>query len=219
MSKRNIILISTLVVVILASLGLILGFSLSPIGLSNKKNIDIKSFFGDERLTLDVKMVRGVYNPAFNAFNSDSTLLELCEMRIEKTDGEYSYSYEIYGDNAIIYKLKGGERIAFAELCDISALGKGQKYLFTNGTFRIGESEITITAPYHLAREQFWGERSDIIKLQKNIGFNAIVEFYKFGGYYNIAVEDNNITLERNNEKVAISYNANEHSIYYSVVN
>lgn len=217
MSKRNIILISTLVVVILAALGLILGFSLSPIGLSNKKNIDIKSFFGDESLTLDVKMVRGVYNPAFNAFNSDRTLLELCEMRIEKTDGEYSYSYEICGDNAIIYKLKDGKRIAFAELCDISALDKGQKFLFTNGMFSIGET--TIIAPYHLAREQFWGERSDIIKLQKNIGFNAIVEFYKFGGYYNIAVEDNNITLERNNEKVAISYNANEHSIYYSVVN
>lgn len=218
MSKRNIILISTLVVVILAALGLILGFSLSPIGLSNRKNISINAIFGDEKLTLDVKMVKGIYNPDYNGFNSDYTLLELCKMRADKTNGEYSYTYDIYGDNAIIYKIKDGNRVAFAELCDISALDKGQKYLFTNGTFRIGESEITITAPYHLAREQFWGERSDIIKLQKNIGFNAIVEFYKFGGYYNIAVEDNNITLERNNEKVAISYNANEHSIHYSVV-
>lgn len=216
MRKRNIILISSIVVVILAVIGLILGFSLSPIGLSNKKKIDIKSFFGDESLTLNVKMVRGVYNPAFNAFNSDRTLLELCEMRIEKTDGEYSYSYEICGDNAIIYKLKDGERIAFAELCDISALDKGQKFLFTNGMFSIGET--TIIAPYHLAREQFWGERLEIIKLQDNIGFNAIVEFYKFGAYYNITVEDNSITLERNNEKVAISYNADEHSIHYSVV-
>lgn len=161
-------------------------------------------------------MVRGVYNPAFNAFNSDSTLLELCEMRIEKTDGEYSYSYEIYGDNAIIYKLKGGERIAFAELCDISALGKGQKFLFTNGMFSIGET--TIIAPYHLAREQFWGSEVDTIKLNNDIDFNAVTDFYKFGAYYNITVEDNQITLERNKKKVAISYNANEHSIHYSIV-
>lgn len=216
MRKRNIILISSIVVVLLAVIGLILGFSLSPIGLSNKKNIDIKSFFGDESLTLNVKMVRGVYNPAFNAFNSDSTLLELCEMRIEKTDGEYSYSYEICGDNAIIYKLKDGKRIAFAELCDISALGKGQKYLFTNGIFSIGETSII--APYHLAREQIWGSEVDTIKLNNDIDFNAITDFYKFGDYYSINVEDNNITLERNNEKVAISYNANEHSIHYSVV-
>lgn len=216
MSKRNIILISSIVVVLLAVIGLILGFSLSPIGLSNKKKIDIKSFFGDESLTLNVKMVRGVYNPAFNAFNSDSTLLELCEMRIEKTDGVYSYSYEICGDNAIIYKLKDGERIAFAEFCDISALGKGQKYLFTNGMFGIGET--TIIAPYHLAREQFWGSVVDTIKLNNDIDFKAITDFYKFGGHYNITVEDNQITLERNKEKVTISYNANEHSIHYSIV-
>lgn len=216
MSKRNIILISSIVVVLLATLGLILGFSLSPIGLSNKKKIDIKSFFGDESLTLNVKMVKGVYNPAFNAFNSDRTLLELCEMRIEKTDGEYSYSYEICGDNAIIYKLKDGERIAFAELCDISALDKGQKFLFTNGMFSIGET--TIIAPYHLAREQFWGSEVDTIKLNNDIDFNAVTDFYKFGGYYSITVEDNHIMLERNKEKVAINYNAIEHSIHYSIV-
>lgn len=216
MSKRNIILISSIVVVLLSTLGLILGFSLSPIGLSNKKKIDIKSFFGDESLTLNVKMVRGVYNPAFNAFNSDSTLLELCEMRIENTDGEYSYSYEVCGDNAIIYKLKDGKRIAFAELCDISALDKGQKYLFTNGMFSIGETSII--APYHLAREQILGSEVDTIKLNNDIDFNAITDFYKFGDYYSITVEDNQITLERNKEKVAINYNALEHSIYYSVV-
>lgn len=216
MSKRNIILISSIVVVLLAALGLILGFSLSPIGLSNKKKIDIKSFFGDESLTLNVKMVKGIYNPDYNGFNSDYTIKELCEMRAEKADGEYSYSYEICGDNAIIYKLKDGERIAFAELCDISALDKGQKYLFTNGMFSIGET--TIIAPYHLAREQFWGSAVDTIKLNNDIDFKAITDFYKFGGYYNITVEDNQITLERNKEKVAISYNANEHSIHYSIV-
>lgn len=219
MRKRNIILISTLVVVILAALGLILGFSLAPIGLSNKKNIDIKSFFGEEKLTLDVKMVRGVYNPDYNGFNSDYTLLELCEMRADKTDGEYSYTYDIYGDNAIIYKLKDGNRVAFAELCDISALDKGQKYLFTNGTFRIGETEAIITAPYHLAREQFWGSTADTIKLNNNIDFNAVIDFYKFGDYYKTSIGENSLALELKDNKgiVVIKYNAEEHSIHYSV--
>lgn len=218
MRKRNII-ISTLVVVILAALGLILGFSLAPIGLSNKKNIDIKSFFGEEKLTLDVKMVRGVYNPDYNGFNSDYTLLELCEMRADKTDGEYSYTYDIYGDNAIIYKLKDGNRVAFAELCDISALDKGQKYLFTNGTFRIGETEAIITAPYHLAREQVWGSAVDTIKLNNNIDFNAIIDFYKFGNYYKTSIGENSLALELKDNKgiVVIKYNAEEHSIHYSV--
>lgn len=219
MRKRNIILISTLVVVILAALGLILGFSLAPIGLSNKKNIDIKSFFGEEKLTLDVKMVRGVYNPDYNGFNSDYTLLELCEMRADKTDGEYSYTYDIYGDNAIIYKLKDGNRVAFAELCDISTLDKGQKYLFTNGTFRIGETEAIITAPYHLAREQFWGSTADTIKLNNNIDFNAVIDFYKFGDYYKTSIGENSLALELKDNKgiVVIKYNAEEHSIHYSV--
>lgn len=219
MRKRNIILISTLVVVILAALGLILGFSLAPIGLSNKKNIDIKSFFGEEKLTLDVKMVRGVYNPDYNGFNSDYTLLELCEMRADKTDGEYSYTYDIYGDNAIIYKLKDGNRVAFAELCDISALDKGQKYLFTNGTFRIGETEAIITAPYHLAREQFWGSTAYTIKLNNNIDFNAVIDFYKFGDYYRTSIGENSLALELKDNKgiVVIKYNAEEHSIHYSV--
>lgn len=190
-----------------------------PIGLTNRKKIDIKSFFGDESLTLNVKMVRGVYNPAFNAFNSDCSLLELCEMRIEKTDGEYSYSYEVFDDNAIIYKLKDGKRIAFAELCDISALGKGQKYLLTNGTFRIGETETIIVAPYHLAREQFWGSTVDTIKLSSEIDFNGVVEFYKFAVYYNVNETENGLALDLKDKKgtVIIRYNADEHSIKYKV--
>lgn len=219
MRKRNIILISTLVVVILAALGLILGFSLSPIGTANRKNIDIKSFFGEEKLTLDVKMVKGVYNSDYNGFNSDYTLLELCEMRADKTDGDYTYTYEVYGDNAIIYKLKDGNRVAFAELCDISALDKGQKYLFTNGAFRIGETEAIIIAPYHLAREQFWGSTTDTIKLNHNIDFNAIIDFYKFGDYYKTSIGENSLALELKDNKgiVVIKYNAEEHSIHYSV--
>lgn len=219
MRKRNIILISTLVVVILAVLGLILGFSLSPIGLSNRKNILINAMFGDEKLTLDVKMVKGIYNPDYNGFNSDYTLLELCKMRADKTDGEYSYTYDIYGDNAIIYKIKDGNRVAFAELCDISALDKGQKYLFTNGTFRIGESEITITAPYHLVREQVWGSAVDTIKLNNNIDFNAIIDFYKFGDYYKTSIGDNSLAIELKDNKgtVVINYNAEEHSIHYLI--
>lgn len=217
MRKRNIILISTLVVVILAALGLILGFTLAPIGLSNRKNIDIKSFFGDEKLTLNVKMVRGVYNPEYNAFNSDYSLLDLCEMRAEKIDDEYSYRYEIFGNNAIIYKLKDGNIVAFAELCDISALDKGQKYLFTNGTFRIGETSII--APYHLAREQFWGSDIDTIKLSHDIDFKSVAEFYKFGDYYNVAETENSIAfkLKDNMGTVNIRYNPDEHSIRYSV--
>lgn len=217
MRKRNIILISSIVVVLLAALGLILGFCLSPVGLSNRKNVTVKAMFGEDKLTLDVKLVRGVYNPEYNAFNSDYSLIELCEMRAEKVEGEYSYTYDIYGNNAIIYKQKDGKRIAFAELCDISALDKGQKYLFTNGMFSIGET--TIIAPYHLAREQFGGSVVDTIKLNNDIDFNAITDFYKFGDYYSITVEDNRITLERNNDKVIISYNAIEHSIQYSVTN
>lgn len=217
MRKRNIIMISSIVVVLLAALGLILGFCLSPVGLSNRKNVTVEAMFGEDKLTLDVKLVRGVYNPEYNAFNSDYSLIELCEMRAEKVEGEYSYTYDIYGNNAIIYKQKDGKRIAFAELCDISALDKGQKYLFTNGMFSIGET--TIIAPYHLAREQFWGSVVDTIKLNNDIDFNAITDFYKFGDYYSITVEDNRITLERNNDKVIISYNAIEHSIQYSVTN
>lgn len=219
MRKRNIILISTLVVVILAALGLILGFSLSPIGLSNRKNISINAMFGDEKLTLDVKMVKGIYNPDYNGFNSDYTLLELCKMRADKTNGEYSYTYDIYGDNAIIYKVKDGNRVAFAELCDISALDKGQKYLFTNGTFRIGESEITITAPYHLAREQVWGSAVDTIKLNKNVDFNTVADFYKFGDYYKTSIGEKSLALELKDNKgtVVINYNAEEHSIHYLI--
>lgn len=219
MRKRNIILISTLVVVILAALGLILGFSLSPIGLTNRKNITVKAMFGGEKITLDVKMVKGVYNPDYNGFNSDYTITELCEMRAEKADGKYSYTYDIYGDNAIIYKVKDGNRVAFAELCDVSALDKGQKYLFTNGTFRIGESEITITAPYHLAREQVWGSAVDTIKLNSNIDFNAIIDFYKFGDYYKTTIGENSLALELKDNKgtVVIKYNAEEHSIHYMV--
>lgn len=221
MRKRNIILISSIVVVLLAALGLILGFCLSPVGLSNRKNVTVKAMFGGEKLTLDVKMVRGVYNPAYNAFNSDYSLIELCEMRAEKVDGEYSYTYDIYGNNAIIYKLKDGERIAFAELCDISALDKGQKYLFTNGSFRIGETETIITAPYHLAREQFWGNVVNKIKLNNDVDFNAVTDFYKFGDYYNVTFADNSIALVLKDNKgtVLIKYNAEEHSINYSVAN
>lgn len=219
MRKRNIILISTLVAVILAALGLILGFTLSPIGLANRKNITVKAMFGGEKLTLDVKMVKGVYNPDYNGFNSDYTIKELCEMRAEKADGEYSYTYDICGDNAIIYKVKDGNRVAFAELCDVSALDKGQKYLFTNGTFRLGETEITITAPYHLAREQVWGSAVDAIKLNNDINFNDIIDFYKFGDYYKISIGENSLALELKDNKgiVVIKYNAEEHSINYSV--
>lgn len=219
MSKRNIILISSLVVVLLAALGLILGFTLSPIGLANRKNITVKAMFGGEKLTLDVKMVKGIYNPDYNGFNSDYTIKELCEMRAEKADGEYSYTYDICGDNAIIYKVKDGNRVAFAELCDVSSLDKGQKYLFTNGTFRLGETEITITAPYHLAREQVWGSAVDAIKLNNDIDFNAIIDFYKFGDYYKISIGENSLALELKDNKgiVVIKYNAEEHSINYSV--
>lgn len=219
MSKRNIILISSLVVVLLAALGLILGFSLAPIGLSNRKNITVKAMFGGEKLTLDVKMVKGVYNPDYNGFNSDYTIKELCEMRAEKADGEYSYTYDICGDNAIIYKVKDGNRVAFAELCDVSSLDKGQKYLFTNGTFRLGETEIITTAPYHLAREQVWGSAVDAIKLNNDIDFNAIIDFYKFGDYYKISIGENSLALELKDNKgiVVIKYNAEEHSINYSV--
>lgn len=219
MSKRNIILISSLVAVLLVALGLILGFTLSPIGLANRKNITVKAMFGGEKLTLDVKMVKGIYNPDYNGFNSDYTIKELCEMRAEKADGDYSYTYDICGDNAIIYKVKDGNRVAFAELCDVSSLDKGQKYLFTNGTFRLGETEITITAPYHLAREQVWGSAVDAIKLNNDIDFNAIIDFYKFGDYYKTSIGENSLALELKDNKgtVVIKYNAEEHSINYSV--
>lgn len=215
--KAKIITGVTVGIIAIAIIIVMLVFCFTPVGLNNRKSIRIECY-NSGYVNIPVKMVKGFYSPSMNSFNSDLSTEELCELTVKQTDQDYTYEYELYGDNAIIYAISSGTQIGFAELIKLEEGNRFDYCLMDGNTYCESDKTIDTLFPLHLTLNNNTYIFKQESTLKDNVTFDDIIDFYNTWFDGNVEVETNRILLtnEKDNIIIYLAYNQVNNSIVYT---
>lgn len=221
MSKKfKIAIIATFIVMIaMTAIGVTVAVLWQPKGYDAEKFV-INSYLDDNlRMEIHAPMRVGRY---FNTFYSELNLQEICDKQSESVDGNYTYRYEILGDDAIIYMVRDNKIVSH---CQIFYKGRvditnKNEYSVRNGSpyiLNCNGYSIDAVTPYYMAKSIKTLTHYYIIELKDNVYFNDVIKFYQL--WYNIKINDNPsyITIAKEfGDDIYITYKSDTNSLEIS---
>lgn len=185
--KREITIVAVISVAVIIIIASALLFAYMPIGSSNRKEINVKSYVGNGNIIIPVKMIKGVYTPHRNGFNSDKSLEELCKLYADKVGAKGKYTVM---DNAALLFDEDKNYIQ-AQLVRFTAEDNKFDYMLHDGSAQLKGYELIV--PFYLTVTpdiEFDGSLS----LRDDVTFDDVKRYYNmFGEYIQVIDSDDSV--------------------------